>query len=363
MPDQYTIGSERKWPTAILAIVAVGLYALAAHSDTPVASPLLREKLAVSQRLVTAAKVLRSERARLKKPISPDDREQTGWIGAALSVLTTEPGSVAAKRSTANPNIGAMAVQMLSDAGVQKGGAVAIGMSGSFPALDTAVIAAAEELGAYPIIISSVGASQWGANEPGLTWQRMEKLFLRHGVIAHGSIAVSRGGSSYTEARVLRQLEHEARRSHAQVISDDNLTRSITRRMEIYRKQAGSRRIQVFVNIGGAAVNVGVPQLVDKSDSLAGLGVIGMMRREGIRVIDLRQIKALCQKYGLPWDPSPLPAVGEGGIYHSTHKSSAVVGFCLLALAASTWCVAARRFPWAWKSSIELGETIQPRRK
>ncbi len=360
MSSQYTVGSELKWPMAILALLAVALYTLAANSDVQSPIPLLREKLAVSQKLSNAQQVIRNERIRLHIPITLDDTERTGWIGAALSVLTTEPGSVKAKRSTTNPNFGAAAVQMLSDAGVRKGDAVAIGMSGSFPALNTAVIAATEEIGAYPIVISSVGASQWGANQPGLTWQRMERALRKHGIIAHGSVAVSRGGSSQTEARVLRRLESEARKCHVQVINDDSLTQSITKRIEIYRKEAGSRRLALFVNVGGAAVNVGVPQIVDKPDSVAAQGVMGLMKSQGIPVLDLRGVKQICQRYGLPWDPSPLPRVGDGALFHVMYKSPVVVGICLLLLAGSTWCVITRRIPWAWRSPLELGEPIRP---
>ena len=362
MPERYNVGAELRWPAVIVALISVCLYTVASYSDRQSDAPLMREKLAVSRKLVAAEMVLRDERKKLKIPITIDDRERTGWIGGPLSWYTTEPGSVTAKRSSANPNFGAVAVEMLSHAGVRKGDAVALGMSGSVPALNTAMIAAAEELGAYPIIISSVGASQYGANQDRLTWQRMEKAFRERGIISHGSVAVSRGGSSSTEQRVLDRLDREAARSDVEVIDDNHLGKSVQRRMAIYRQQAGKRRIAVFVNIGGAAVNVGAPQIVDAPDSFAAQGVLGVMKSQGVRVIDVRLIKTLCQRYGLPWDPSPLPAVGQGGIYHTSHRSPVVVGLCLLALAGAICYTAARKSRWSERSPIALGDPIHPQK-
>jgi poly-gamma-glutamate system protein len=67
-------------------------------------------------------------------------------------------------------------------------------MTGSFPALNIAVLAAAEEMKLKPIAISSVGSSMWGANEP--------DFVARHGAPAEGektlrtSGAASIGGSN-----------------------------------------------------------------------------------------------------------------------------------------------------------------------
>jgi hypothetical protein len=39
------------------------------------------------------------------------------------------------------------------------------------------------------------------------------------------------------------------------------------------------------------------------------------MAAERIPVIHLLNVKGLCERYGLPWDPRPLPAPGEGPVY------------------------------------------------
>ena len=56
---------------------------------------------------------------------------------------------------------------------------VAVGLSGSFPAMNVAVYSALYELGVEPIIISSTAASQWGANDPNFTWLDMEAVLRK----------------------------------------------------------------------------------------------------------------------------------------------------------------------------------------
>ena len=38
------------------------------------------------------------------------------------------------------------------------------------------------------------------------------------------------------------------------------------------------------------------------------------MSARGVPVIHLLHIAGLCRRYGLPWDPRPLPDPGEGGL-------------------------------------------------
>ena len=66
------------------------------------------------------------------------DINRTGFIGLENSVITTSLGHLEAKRTAANPNFAAAVVRMLKQAGVGRGDAVAVGASGSFPALAAA---------------------------------------------------------------------------------------------------------------------------------------------------------------------------------------------------------------------------------
>lgn len=354
---KYFVASERKGTMVMLAVLSACLYAAAAYVSRQVPQPLLSQKLATSRRMYEAQRILLAMRSKLKAPVSPDDKLKTGWIGESVSGLTTEPGSLKAKVSTTNPNFGAAIVQMLADAGIKKNDVVAVGMSGSFPALNAAVIAAAEELGARPIVISSVGASQWGANQPGFTWLQIEEALLAGGVIRHGSVATGTGGSQGLDPVVIQNLENEARASHAKRIDDMDLARSVRERLKVYERESKGQKIALFVNIGGAAANVGVPISINP---LVVQGVMGAMRNQGVPVIDLRQIKTLCMRYNLPWDPNPLPQVGQGALYSKRQRSPILVGGCLVVLAVALWAVIVGRLPGIRRQPLELGEFINP---
>jgi len=65
-------------------------------------------------------------------------------------------------------------------------------------------------------------------------------------------------------------------------------------------------------------------------------GVLQAMAAEKIPVIHLLNIKGLCERYGLPWDPRPLPRPGEGRIYRDaagkTWPSAALTVAYILAM-------------------------------
>ena len=119
------------------------------------------------------------------------DINGTGLIGVENSLITTTLGSLEAKRTTTNPNIGALIVHLLYEAGVREGDAVAVGASGSFPALIIAVMSAAKAMGINPIIICSLSASQWGANRPNFHILSMLECLSFSGVFSFLPAALS----------------------------------------------------------------------------------------------------------------------------------------------------------------------------
>ena len=118
----------------------------------------------------------------------------SGMIGALISPITSNTGSLEAKQTTVNPNWAAVMVHLMKRAGVRKGDTVAVGFSGSFPALNIAVLAAAQALEVKPVAISSASASMWGANDPKLTWLHMEKILRDRHILPYRSVAASLGG-------------------------------------------------------------------------------------------------------------------------------------------------------------------------
>jgi len=265
------------------------------------------------------------------------DINQTGLVGLETSSTTTTLGNLEAKRTTTNPNFAGLLVHLLQLAGVRRGDTVAIGASGSFPALVVAVLSATRALELRALLICSLGASQWGANRPEFGWIEMEACLNKAGLFRSPPLAYSLGGEGdggqdmRPEGRAI--LLDKIKRTGILFIDDPDLIKNVRMRMKLYDESAAGAPIRAFVNIGGSWANIGTdPSVLKLEPGLAGLasevppagrGVLQEMALRRIPIIHLLHIRGIAQRYGLPWDPSPLPRPGEGDIYRRTGKSRA----------------------------------------
>ena len=242
------------------------------------------------------------------------------FIGAEMTPLVTTVGNLDAKLLATDPRWAGLVVRQLAARGVGPGTAVCASFSGSFPALNLAVIVAAGALDARVIAISSVTASSWGANEPGLTWPEMEAEMVEAGVVKPASVAISLGGTRDSardltpEARAVagRIQEDAARRIGAKVLRTDTLAEAIAARLDAYRQALDGRRPVVYVNVGGNHASLGgasaplrhdggwllaMPEGGTPSDS-----VLHAYLSDGVPVLSLLDVKALAAGWGLDRD-------------------------------------------------------------
>ena len=311
------------YAAAVLSLV----YLLLARSVPSVAPAVPAEMIEASGLMARSSAALKDCRASRGLPIdSAVDPNTTGLIGEERSTITTSAGRLEAKRTTANPAFAGLVVSLLHEAGVRRGDVIAVGASSSFPALIVATLSAAEVMGVEPLVISSLGASEWGGNIPGFSWLDMEDCLRASGLIDVRPIARTIGGDEDVgrdmspEGRSL--LAARIRAGGAPFLEEPDLERNVARRMALYRESAGARPIEAFVNIGGSWANMGTDAEVLKIEP--GLarrilvpppvrrGVIQAMAAAKVPVIHLLNVRGLCERYGLSWDPRPLPAPGEG---------------------------------------------------
>ncbi len=319
-------GTARRVRTAgVLGIVYIVL--LNALSATP---PALKRTMSEASRLMArASAALRECRESRGLAVDPSaDPNGTGLIGVESSEITTSLGSLEAKRTTANPDFAALVVSLLHEAGARRGDVVAVGASGSFPALIVATLSAAGAMGVEPLVISSLGASEWGANVPGFHWIDMEDCLRTAGLLDARPVARAVGGEEDVgrdmdpAGRAL--LESRLREEATPPLEEPDLERNVALRLEAYGKGAGARPIKAFINIGGSWANMGTDaSVLEITPGLARRvplppparrGVIQAMAAAGVPVIHLLNVKGLCERYGLPWDPRPLPEPGRGGL-------------------------------------------------
>jgi poly-gamma-glutamate system protein len=314
---------------SLLSLVAFAGLFLVESQKTEVKRKWYEEKLEASKLARDADALLKEYR--LQKGVFIDvvnDPNQTALIGQDLTAITTDQGYIEAKLTSINPNFAAVVVDMLKEADLKQNDAVAVSFTGSFPALNIAVIAAIQTLKLKPVIITSVGASNWGANDPYFTWLDMEKVLYDAGLFKCKSVAASMGGGLdkgrglSPEGRNLIQSAIE--RNGVEFINEEYLEKSIDRRMTIYKSHS-KKPFKLFINVGGGIASIGsienyqfIPGGYSEPLTIKNFpikGVLIRMSEENIPFIHLMNITLLAEKYGLPISPSPLPQPGEGEIF------------------------------------------------
>ncbi len=263
------------------------------------------------------------------------DPNQTGLIGLRRSILTTTLGQLEAKRTITNPDLAALVVYLLCQAGVQQGDAIAVGASSSFPGLIIASLAAAKAIKITPLYIVSLGASQWGANDPRFTWLEIQDCLEQAGWLPWEPVAVSLGGTQDLglgmEPEGKELLLERVKAKGLRLISESDLEKNVALRLSFYETAAKGKRLAAFINIGGGWANMGENEevlhlppglnIIDRSITTA-KGVVWEMARRQIPVVHLLYIKGLAEKFGLSWDPQPLPRVGQSEFYLEARRSS-----------------------------------------
>ena len=311
------------------------------------------EKRAASERAAACYEAIYAEK--LSRGLEMDagaDINRTGMIGLDYSFITTTVGNLEAKRTSTNPNMAAVVVDMLHELKLQPGDKVAVNCSGSFPALNIAVMCALQELQLEPYLISSFGSSTHGANDPEFTYLDMEQLLVEQGLLTHKSDLFSIGGmedlGKEMPPEVVDAIVARIKGYGYTQFYDEDLIHNVLTRYDIY---CGQGDVKCFINVGGNDASFGdssvmvhtdggiLTQLSEKDNST---GLVQLFLKNGTPVIHLLNIKSLAAEYGLPIDPVPLPAVGQGGVYYQTHYETwiAAAGFSAAAFASRS-CLAA----------------------
>lgn len=314
----------------LLFIIALLAFLAVENSKMNVKQDFYNEKLEAARLASAAEECIKNYR--LEKGVFIDDvndPNQTALIGQEYSLITTDQGNIEAKLSATNPNFAAIVVQLLQDAGLKEKDHVAVAVSGSLPGINIAVMAAIETLKLQPTIITSVGASNFGANDPYFTWLDMETLLNDAGIFHYKSTAASIGGGNDAGRGLSPQgrelIIESIKRNKLEFINEKYLEESISKRMEIYEKSDKGKPVKLFINVGGGIASLGnsvngelIPSGLTERLPMSNYpvqGVIVQMGKKGIPIIHLLNINQLLEKYDLPITPVPLPEPGEGGIF------------------------------------------------
>jgi poly-gamma-glutamate system protein len=336
----------RPLTAAIMLMTALLGVAGTLFSKTTTILPYADIQLAASERMARAQKAILQIIQRENIQIEVEDVNLTGLIGPEWTELTSSIGVLEAKRTALQPDFAALMVKFYVHAGLKAGNIVCCGMSGSFPGLGLAAIAAANEMGLTIKVIPSYSSSMYGATRPELSIVRILEIAAQSGELTYELIAASPGGDfdrgsgnaffpdSYERIQAL------ARQDKVALIDQERFSDNIQERLRLFGPE-----VDCFVNIGGASANVGErsiylafpngltmnpPRIPTEEDR----GLMFEYSARGVPVIHLLNIRGLAEKNGLPYDPVPLTAPGQTGVFYQTRHASWPSITALITLAA-----------------------------
>jgi len=317
-------------------------------------SPLYDSKIKAANLMKQCLQSLK--KSRLENSIFIDienDPNETGLVGVPYSLITTDEGDLDAKLTTLDPNFSAVIVDLLFTAGLEKNDTIAVMLTGSMPGANIALLSACQVMGIHPIIISSIGASQWGANQVDFTWLDMEDILIENKLINSRSVASSIGGRN-DMGRLLSPLGRDLiieniKNYDLPLIRENRLADNIKKRTDIYNEYHPIDKYDGVVNIGGGVASLGTsfnyrlipPGIVNRSDIVdidnsSGIeGAFSYFLKRNITGLHILNIKSIIENYNLPFAPIPHPKIGEGVLYAKERYNLTIVFLCFLILTGS----------------------------
>jgi len=278
--------------------------------------------------------------------ISPDNRfdvHGTGMIGTADSRVTSKAANLSAKQVSVHPDFAAAIVDMLRGANVKNGDTIAIGWTGSFPALNVCLCAAIEELELQPIAVASAMSSQYGANHENFLWVDMEKHLAESNMIRFRSSAMTVGGAAdrafHLGDEVTDAIEIARSRVDLPGLDANRLAESIDARMRLYAANAKTKPIAAYVNVGGGIASMGG----GKSTGILAAGVnqgalpsaapdcvAKRFAKRNVPVIHLAQARTLAQQYQIEVDDTVAHFAGESELYRTAKPNRMIAAISLM---------------------------------
>ena len=341
-----------------LSFLALACFIIAMNFKTIDVSPSYKHKIKAANLMQEAMRTLKNHR--MEESIFIDienDPNETGLVGSPFSLITTDEGDLDSKLTTLDPNFSAVIVELMYQLKLKAGDTVAVLMTGSMPGANIAVLTACKALELVPITITSVGASQWGANQVDFTWLDMESILYDNELISSRSIAASIGGRN-DMGRLLspsgREIIIDNIASHGiPLIRKDRLADNIQHRVNLFNLVRSSETYDAVINVGGGVASLGTsfnlrllpPGVVRRNliqDIIRPGGIEGVFSKflkfdvPGLHILNIRP---LTQQFKMPFAPIPAPEIGAGGLYAIERYNVWVAGICLLVVSSSVLAV------------------------
>ena len=341
-----------------LSLLSLVCFIVSINVKTIDVSPSYSHKVEAANLMKKAMAILKSHRMEQSVFIDiQNDPNETGLVGDSFSLITTDEGDLDSKLTTLDPNFSAAIVELMDQLNLSKNDTVAVLMTGSMPGANMAVLAACKSLDVVPVSITSIGASQWGANQVDFTWLDMESILFNNDMIPARSVAASIGGRN-DMGRLLspagRKIITENIMAHGlPLIRKDRLANNIQERMSIYSSFQPIKNYKAVINVGGGVASLGTsfnlkllpPGIVHRSDITpigrpGGIeGIFSKFIHSNVPGLHILNIRPLTERFKMPFAPIPIPEIGSGSLYADERYNLWVAGLCLLIVSGSVFTV------------------------
>ena len=341
-----------------LSLLSLVCFLIAINTRTIDVSGSYEQKVQAAELMKKGMDVLKGSRMESGVFIDiENDPNETGLVGSPFSLITTDEGDLDSKLTTLDPNLSAGIVDLMVQLNLSSKDTVALLMTGSMPGANIAVLTACKALGIYPISITSVGASQWGANQVDFTWLDMEKILFENDLIPAKSIAASIGGRN-DMGRLLSPAGRNIITDNIQyhdipIIRKDRLAENIEHRMDIFSGIKKISNYKAVINVGGGVASLGTsfnlrllpPGVVIRSDISnigrpGGIeGVLSKFLNSNVPGLHILNIRPLTEQFKMPFAPIPIPEIGSGSLYADERYNIWVAAVCLLVVSGSVFSI------------------------
>ena len=341
-----------------LSLLSLVCFLIAINTRTIDVSGSYEQKVQAAELMKKGMDVLKGSRMESGVFIDiENDPNETGLVGSPFSLITTDEGDLDSKLTTLDPNLSAGIVDLMVQLNLSSKDTVALLMTGSMPGANIAVLTACKALGIHPISITSVGASQWGANQVDFTWLDMEKILFENDLIPTKSIAASIGGRN-DMGRLLSPAGRNIITDNIQyhdipIIRKDRLAENIEHRMDIFSGIKKISNYKAVINVGGGVASLGTsfnlrllpPGVVIRSDISnigrpGGIeGVLSKFLNSNVPGLHILNIRPLTEQFKMPFAPIPIPEIGSGSLYADERYNIWVAALCLLVVSGSVFSV------------------------
>jgi poly-gamma-glutamate system protein len=341
-----------------LSLLSILCFLIAIKNKTIDVSPSYDSKVKAATLMKTAMDELKNHRMEQSVFIDiENDPNETGLVGGPYSLITTDEGDLDAKLTTLDPNFAAVVIDLMYQLGLKKNDTVAVLMTGSMPGANIAVLTACKALGLNPVTISSIGASQWGANQIDFTWLDMERILFEKELILSTSIAASIGGRNdmgrLLSVKGRNIILDNIKKHNIPLIKKDRLSDNIEERMNYLNKYSSIDSYDAIINVGGGVASLGTsfnlkllsPGVVSRADmntigTEGGIeGVFSKFINLNVLGLHILNIRPLIEQYNMKFAPIPLPEIGLGSLYAIERYNLLVALICFLIVSGSVFLV------------------------